>query len=60
MIYKVVPADISDPSLIKEQPYYGKGILIEETSTVYAYVVDGKEQSETAVVEYVYAQCAAD
>ena len=55
VIYKVVPAGISDPSLIKEQPYYGKGILIEETSTVYAYVVDGKEQSETAVVEYVYA-----
>lgn len=49
VIYKVVPAGISDPSLIKEQPYYGKGILIEETSTVYAYVVDGKEQSETAV-----------
>lgn len=33
VIYKVVPAGISDPSLIKEQPYYGKGILIEETST---------------------------
>lgn len=30
VIYKVVPAGISDPSLIKEQPYYGKGSLLKK------------------------------